>query len=144
MMLKKQFLLFLLIGAFSLHLAHQLFPHHHHEEEVAATHSHEPGSKHHHHHDTPSSSKEGKQTDLLDEILSFINHGKTDNPIQSGNQLKADFCKTISIILPGFSGIQDFSLFSYHPLRPVETPPDDHPKTHDIIFTRRRGPPAMA
>jgi hypothetical protein len=144
MMLKKQFLLFLLIGAFSLHLAHQLFPHHHHEEEVAATHSHEPGSKHHHHHDTHISYKEGKKTDLLDEILSFINHGKTDNPIQSGNQLKADFCKTISIILPGFSGIQDFSLLEYNLMLPVYSPPEEQPIKHVILFKCRRGPPAMA
>jgi hypothetical protein len=144
MMLKKQFLLFLLIGAFSLHLAHQLFPHHHHEEEVVATHSHESGSKHHHHHDTPSSSKEDKQTDLLDEILSFINHGKTDNPIQSGNQLKADFCKTISIILPGFSGIQDFSSLEYNLMLPVYSPPEEQPIKHVILFKSRRGPPAMA
>lgn len=143
-MLKKQFLLFLLIGAFSLHLAHQLFPHHHHEEEVVAMHSHESGSKHHHHHDTPSSSKEDKQTDLLDEILSFINHGKTDNPIQSGNQLKADFCKIISIILPGFSGIQDFSLLEYNLMLPVYSPPEEQPIKHVILFKSRRGPPAMA
>jgi hypothetical protein len=144
MTLKKQFLLFLLIGVFSLHLVHQLFPHHHHEEEVVATHSHETGSKHHHHHDTSHSSKEDKQTDLLDEILSFINHGKTDNPIQSGNQLKADFCKTISIILPGFSGIQDFSLLKYNFILPVYSPPEEQPIKHVILFKSRRGPPAMA
>jgi len=142
-MLKKQFLLFLLIGAFSLHLAHQLFPHHHHEEKVVATHSHGPGDKHHHH-DTSSSAKQDKQASWLDELLSFVNHGKTDNPIQSGNQLKADFCKTISIILPGFSGIQDFSLLEYNLILPVYSPPEEQPIKHVILFKSRRGPPAMA
>jgi len=142
-MLKKQFLLFLLISAFSLHLAHQLFPHHHHEEKVVATHSHGPGDKHHHH-DTSSSPKQDKQASWLDELLSFVNHGKTDNPIQSGNQLKADFCKTISIILPGFSGIQDFSLLEYNLILPVYSPPEEQPIKHVILFKSRRGPPAMA
>lgn len=142
-MLKKQFLLFLLIGAFSMHLTHQLFPHHHHAEEAVGAHSHEPGSKHHHH-DSSDFSKQEKQGDWLDEILSFINHGKTDTPIHSGNQLKADFCKTISIILPGISGIQDFSLLEYNLILPVYSPPVEYPTKHVILFKSRRGPPAMA
>lgn len=143
MVLRKQFLLFLLIGAFSLHLAHQLFPHHHHDSEATVSHVHEPGAKHHHH-DSPESHKQEKQVEWLDELFSFFNHSKTDAPMQSGCQLKTEFCKTISIILPGFKATQDFSLLEYNLTLPVYSSPEEQPTEHVILFKSRRGPPAMA
>lgn len=143
-MLKKQFLLFLLIGAFSLHLTHQLIPHHHHyPEEIIALHSHESGIKHHHHNSTSACPEPDVLIDLLGKLLSFINHGNTENPIQSGNQLKADFCKTISIVLSGGSGLQGFSLFAFNFFLPVYSPPKEPPTKHIILFKSRRGPPAL-
>jgi hypothetical protein len=144
MMRKKQFLMFLLIGAFFMHLAHQLFPHHHHTEEVTvATHSHGLDSKHHHHHADTENKKQEQQKNWLDELLSFINHGTTDNPVQSGNQIKADFCKALTIVPSVFDGLLEISvpdsqiIFSY-------APPEQKHQQHVILFKSRRGPPAMA
>ena len=141
-MLKKQFLLFLLIGAFSLHLGHQLFPHHHHVHELIAEHQHEPNSNHHHNSsDFPEQEKKKK---WLDELLSFINHGNTESPIQSSNQLKTDVCKIIPIILPGFNRLQSLALHDYILLLPIYSPPEDKPTKHIILYKNRRGPPVMA
>lgn len=142
-MLKKQFLLFLLIGAFSLHLGHQLFPHHHHHvHELIAEHQHEPNSNHHH--SSSNFPKQEKKKKWLDELLSFINHGNTESPIQSSNQLKTDFCKIILVILAGFNGLQSPSLQDYILTLPIYSPPEDKPTKHIILFKHRRGPPVMA
>jgi len=139
---KKQFLLFLLFSAFLLHLGHQLFPHHHHVHELNAKHQHEPNSNHHHSRsDFPEQEKKKK---WLDELFSFINHGNTDSPIQSSNQLKTDFCKIIPIILPGFNRLQSLSLQDYTVILPIYSPPENKPTEHIILFTSRRGPPVMA
>lgn len=135
--------MFLLIGAFSLHLAHQLFPHHHHTEEViVATHSHGTGSKHHH--PDAENKKQEPQKDWLDELLSFIHHGKTDNPVQSGNPVKADFCKVLTIIPSVFDGIPEVPIPDYQLTLPGYAPPEQKPQQHVILFKSRRGPPAMA
>jgi len=137
--------MFLLIGAFSMHLAHQLFPHHHHiEKVVTATHSHEDGSKPHHHHVDDHTKKPDQQKNWLDELLSFIHHGKTDNPVQSGNQIKADFCKVLTIIPSVFDGIPEFTIPDYELILPGYAPPEQKPQQHVILFKSRRGPPAMA
>ena len=137
--------MFLLIGAFSMHLAHQLFPHHHHTEEVVvSTHSHGPGSKHHHHHADTESKNQQQAKDWLDELLSFIQHGKTDNPVQSGNQIKADFCKVLTIVPSVFDGIPEVPIPDYQLTLPGYAPPEQKPQQHVILFKSRRGPPAMA
>jgi len=147
MMRKKQFLLFLLIGTFLLHLTHQLFPHHHHEKPeikvAAVTHSHGPKTKHHHH-ESDDTSKQHRDKNWLDELLSFIHHDKTDNPIQSGSQIKADFCKVITIIPSVFDGLPEFSIPDYQLIIPGYAPPEQQPQQHIILFKSRRGPPAMA
>ena len=74
-----------------MHLGHQLFPHHHHATEIAATHQHEANSNHHH--NSSELPDQDQKKNWLDELLSFVNHGSTESPIQSGNQLKIDFCK---------------------------------------------------
>ncbi|TCD01123.1 hypothetical protein [Pedobacter psychroterrae] len=144
MMLKKQFLLFLLIGVFSLHLAHQLLPHHHHQEEVVAAHSHGAGTKHHHHHEDSGTEKQDQQQNWLDELLSFIHHGQTDNPVQSGSQLKADFCKVITIIPSVFDYLPEFSIPDYQLILPGYAPPEQQSTEHVILFKSRRGPPEIA
>ena len=144
-MRKKHFLVFLLIGAFSLHLAHQLFPHHHHVEQVAtATHSHGPGDKHHHHHAGSENENPEPEKGWLDELLSFIHHGATDSPVQSGNTAKADFCKVLTIVPSVFDGIPEFKLPDYQLILPGYAPPEQKPQQHVILFKSRRGPPAMA
>lgn len=132
------------MGVFFMHLGHQLFPHHHHQNAKVAAHSHSPGEKHHHHHDTTDTPNVDQQTGWLDELLSYINHEHIENPIQSGNQLKANFCKTIFFILPGINGINDFSLLEYRLVLPIYSPPEEYPKKHIILFKNRRGPPVMA
>ncbi|MEJ5962949.1 hypothetical protein [Pedobacter immunditicola] len=143
MMLKKQFLLFLLIGAFSLHLGHQLFPHHHHEQGFIASYHHEHHNAHHHHHSSTFPTEQKKKK-WFDELLSLINHGNTESPIQSSNQLKTDVCKIIPIILPGFNRLQSLSLEDYILILPIYSPPEDKPTKHLILFKNRRGPPVMA
>lgn len=138
---KKQFFLFLLIAAYVLHLGHQLFPHHHHTDELVAVHQHEPNSNHHHNSsDFPEQEKKGT---WLNELLSFINHGNTDSPIQSSNQLKTDFSKTFPIILPGFNRLENFTLPEYTLILPVYFPNEDKPTKYIILFKNRRGPPVM-
>lgn len=138
-------MVFLLIGAFCLHLAHQLFPHHHHiEQVVAASHSHKHADKDHHHHTDSENQNPEPEKNWLDELLSFIHHGKTDNPVQSGNQIKADFCKLLTIIPSVFDGIPNFKLPNCKLTLPSYAPPEQKPQQHVILFKSRRGPPAMA
>ncbi|TKB96449.1 hypothetical protein [Pedobacter cryotolerans] len=141
---KKQFLLVLLFGAFSLHLAHQLFPHHHHQPVIAKAHSHGEGSDHHHHHKAETNSKPQQDKNILDELLSLINHGKADSPVQSGSQIKVDYCKVISILPVAATAMVELAIDDYQLTSLGYTPPEHKPQQHVILFKSRRGPPAMA
>jgi hypothetical protein len=119
-----------------------LFPHHHHEQGFIASYHHEHHNAHHHHSSTFTT--EQKKKKWLDELLSLINHGNTDSPIQSSNQLKTDVCKIIPIVPPGYNRLQNFTLLEYNLILPVYSPPEDKSTEYIILFKNRRGPPVMA